>query len=300
LTKKEHAMLHTGNQGFRFASTIALLAAAALLGTACVAETGEPEDVGENVDEASGMTWEEFLSVIYQEPDTGIYIVDGDIPIATLPELERFYAEHVQHGDLAVYHSGGQDVKWSDSQKLNLTYCVSTGFGSRYSEVVSAMSSATGAWESAANVNFVHLSQYDSSCSGSQTAVVFDVRPVHSGQYLARAFFPNSSRSQRNILVDDTAFLYGNSPSVTGVLRHELGHTIGFRHEHTRPEAGVCFEDNQWRALTDYDSGSVMHYPQCNGTGNWSLTLTSKDKSGAAALYGSAGGGGGGKGGPKK
>ena len=142
------------------------------------------------------------------------------------------------------------------------------------------------AGEEACNVNFVHLSQYDSSCTSKQSNVVFDVRPVHSGQYLARAFFPNTSRKNRNVLVDDTAFLYGNAPSVTGVLRHELGHTLGWRHEHTRPEAGTCFEDNNWRALTPYDSDSVMHYPQCNGTGNWSLTLTNDDKTGAASVYG--------------
>ena len=48
-------------------------------------------------------------------------------------------------------------------------------------------------------------------------------------------------------------------------MAHELGHTLGFRHEHTRPEAGTCFEDNNWRPLTPYDSASIMHYPQCNG-----------------------------------
>jgi hypothetical protein len=37
--------------------------------------------------------------------------------------------------------------------------------------------------------------------------------------------------------------------------------------------------------LTDYDAFSVMHYPQCNGLGDWSLTLTDADKTGAACLY---------------
>ena len=29
-----------------------------------------------------------------------------------------------------------------------------------------------------------------------------------------------------------------------------------------------------------------MHYPQCNGKGDWSLVLTDKDKNGVACLYG--------------
>jgi serralysin len=37
--------------------------------------------------------------------------------------------------------------------------------------------------------------------------------------------------------------------------------------------------------LTTYDSASVMHYPQCNGTQTGDLVLTNLDRSGAAALY---------------
>jgi hypothetical protein len=69
-------------------------------------------------------------------------------------------------------------------------------------------------------------------------------------------------------------------------ITHELGHTLGFRHEHTRPEAGTCFEDNNWRPLTPYDSASIMHYPQCNGTSS-NLSMTASDRQGIVALYGS-------------
>lgn len=37
------------------------------------------------------MTWEEFLSVIHQEEDTGVYIVNGDETIEGERELRRFY-----------------------------------------------------------------------------------------------------------------------------------------------------------------------------------------------------------------
>jgi hypothetical protein len=136
-----------------------------------------------------------------------------------------------------------------------------------------------------ARVNFVHVASEDANCNQRNGNVVFDVRQVSTSQYLARSFFPSTSRRSRNVLISYTSF--GNiSPwTLTGVLRHELGHTLGFRHEHTRPEAGTCFEDNNWRALTTYDSSSVMHYPQCNGTQNGDLVLTSKDVAGAKSLY---------------
>jgi hypothetical protein len=248
------------------------------------------------------LTYEEFKAQAYQEPDTGFHVFNGDELVETEEAMVALYESYLtsvadaadRAAGLATTEQGlivntvsGQDDKWSASVAQNLTFCISSSsFGSRYSAMVSAMSSATAAWESAAGsgVNFVHVSSEDSTCS-SRSNVVFNLRQVTTNQYLARAFFPSTSRKGREILVASSSF--GNiSPwTLTGVLRHELGHTIGFRHEHTRPESGTCFENTSWRALTAYDASSVMHYPQCNGTQNGDLVLTNLDKSGAAALY---------------
>ena len=252
-------------------------------------QIGEAEPKAPDAISDSIVTWEEFLRVVYTEPETGLFIVDGDTPIVGLPELRRFYQAHVMSEQgLIVATNRGVDVRWDAQQKLNLSYCINAArFGSRYSAVVSAMNAATAAWEAAANVAFVHLSAEDARCTAQNTAVLFDVNPVNvRGSYLARSFFPDQARSTRNVLIDNTAF--GGSPSLTGILRHELGHVLGFRHEHTRPEAGACFEDNNWRPLTPYDAGSVMHYPQCNGTGS-ALELTAADRRGVALLYGAPG-----------
>jgi hypothetical protein len=243
------------------------------------------------------LTYEEFQALVHQEPDTGLWITNGDELVESEGELREVYDRYLisfkeaqgfgtSKQRLIVNRVRGQDDKWSSSAAQNITYCISSSsFGSNYNAVVSAMSSAAGAWENAADVDFVHSSGSDGNCTRRTNSVVFNVRRVCSGQYLARAFFPSTSRRGREILIDCSAF--GNiSPwSLTGVLRHELGHALGFRHEHTRPESGTCFEDNSWRALTSYDSSSVMHYPQCNGSNNGDLVLTNLDRAGAAALY---------------
>ncbi|NMO16484.1 matrixin family metalloprotease [Pyxidicoccus fallax] len=264
--------------------SMALLAGVSLLGTACGgSEAQSPKDTRE-------MSFDEFRQLAYQEPETGVFIAFGDQAYES-EALLRDAFEQAKSGvattqdGLAVYSTRGKDIKWTASEALNLTYCVSTGFGGNYSKVVSAMNTAVSAWEGAARINFIHVTAQDPNCNARNGNVVFDVSPVNvGGQYLARAFFPNSSRRSRNVLIDNSSFSAG-APGLDGILRHELGHTLGFRHEHTRPEAGACFEDNNWRGLTPYDSSSVMHYPQCNGTNTWSLTLTTLDKQGAAILY---------------
>jgi hypothetical protein len=239
--------------------------------------------------DGASLSREEFRSMVHYEEESGLFIANGDETFRNEEELEELYLS-VAYGidrdfsqGLAVMTSSGKDVKWSATQAQNVTYCVSTKFGSRYNTVVAAMNAALSEWEAVANVNYVHVSSQDSNCTNRNGNVVFDVNPVNTTQYIARAFFPNYSRRQRNILIDDSA--YGTDPDLVGVLRHELGHTLGFRHEHTRPEAGTCFEDNNWRALTPYDRASTMHYPQCNGINSWELALTNYDKQGATALY---------------
>jgi hypothetical protein len=82
--------------------------------------------------------------------------------------------------------------------------------------------------------------------------------------------------------------------TTVGTLRHELGHVLGFRHEHPwAPLRGGCNEDPTdvptditGRRLTPYDQVSVMHYLDCGGVAGIDYTLSIQDGIGARKIYG--------------
>ena len=298
-------------------TTISAILIAGFLNTIALAESGNLSEQASAIKEAhkslfdaaavarkkvAGQTFEEFKAQVYREPGPiGKFIVNGDMAIANEKLLREFFdrmraipdnAEQANEPELAVLRVGGLDAVWSSSEKRNLTYCISTSFGANYAKMAAAMEQAAEAWENVADLDFLHLSAQDLACNENNPKVVFDIRPVFGQRYLARAFFPSDGRRHRNILVNDSSFALDPNGrlSLVGIMRHELGHTLGFRHEHTRPDSGTCFEDQNWRPLTNYDAFSTMHYPQCNGQGDWSLRLTELDKHGAACLYGAAAG----------
>lgn len=257
------------------------LGATALIGTALASPALATTD-------SEIPSFQEFHASTFKDTDNQ-YIVNGDEPVTDTADLREFYdsmvAPRTTPEGLVVNTVGGVDDKWSATQVRNLTYCVSTKFGSRYTDVVNAMTSGAGLWEDASAADFIHVPSQDASCNTRNKTVLFSVEPVSTTQYIARAFFPSTPKRSRNVLIDDSIWTSG-SWTPTNIIGHELGHTLGFRHEHTRPESGTCFEDNNWRPLTPYDSASIMHYPQCNGSSD-DLSMTASDRAGVAALYGS-------------
>ncbi len=275
----------------------AALAAVSVLAAALAAAPAGASSSANGSERGEAPSFHEFKDSTYRDTDQQ-YLVNGDEPEASTGSLRQYYDRMMEdheggkpgktHEDgLVINRVYGVDDKWSASKAMNLSYCVSNNFGSQQSNVINAMAQGTALWETASSkVNFVYVPSANSNCRTSNNAVVFSVEPTYTTQYIARAFFPSTKDAQRNILVNASSLMNSGSWTPGNIMGHELGHTLGFRHEHTRPEAGTCFEDNNWRALTPYDSASIMHYPQCNGSSN-NLSFTSQDGNGVRAAYGS-------------
>ncbi|MFY2560907.1 matrixin family metalloprotease [Corallococcus terminator] len=239
----------------------------------------------------SDEAFEEFKARAYKEPDSNVYVVPPDLAFDGDTALRAYHERYVRRDGLgtredalAVGCPNGVLVMWNSTEVRDLRYCISTSFGSRHAQVVTAMNNAAAAWEAVAGVNFIHQSAYDGACNASQAGVVFDIRPVNSGAYLARAFFPNVARSGRNLLIDSTAFGTLAPLTLAGVLRHELGHVLGFVHEPGNFSA-LCPKTTGACLLTDApDASSVMVNYSCSRRAG-DLVLSAQDQTAAGFLY---------------
>ena len=170
-------------------------------------------------------TYDEFKTQTYQDADRQ-YIVNGDIPLEGKKQLREFYQELVNpqyESQLIVNTVYGKDDIWSASQAQDLTYCVSTDFGSDHAAIVDAMEAGGNQWESASSaVDFTYDSSQDANCSTSNDNVLFSVEPVQGASYIARAFFPSTSKSARNVLVNTDQIFSSGSWTADNVLAHEL------------------------------------------------------------------------------
>ena len=255
--------------------------------------------------------WELFRTSAIQIADNPVRYVFGGDMIAVgedglRREFERYFGAQSAQGDLGtassaltVDHANGADIlletNYNDSAggRYNLTYCIqrSTFTASQLAALQPALDLAQDSWNGLVNVAFRHESSQDASCGSGNTGVFFNVRRVSAGLFFASSFFPHDIRGARELLIDDSAFTTtANGRDLQGIMRHEHGHMLGFRHEHiwlgdcTTEELADDFGDPVH--VTPYDENSVMHYPQCRTSMSGGYRQTKLDYQGAIGLYG--------------
>lgn len=258
---------------------------------------------------AFGVTWDMYREAAVVPDGSGGYIAEWDLFFASEKELREHYEREFGAGGskLAVFkrNSTGFEPTFSITGGLDIKYCVSNSFSNK-STVVSDVANAFQGWERVMNVRFRYLSSADASCNHNTASVDFAVMPTTLGGLYGCAASkmlwaplgcPVSGVDRRGVLLLNYGIIgTGDFAEVTakGLIQHEVGHMLGFRHEHPWAPGG-CSEaptepsaDVTGRRLTDYDQVSVMHYPMgsCNGIEGSDMSISKLDGVGGRSIYG--------------
>jgi len=198
---------------------------------------------------------------------------------------------------IGVVNNQQEFKRWDSRTARNLTYSIDEASFSQYSadpktvkDVINKtkkyMHTACTSWSSVCGVSFRQE----------------DVKPLFRVVYhhdtldpglLASAFFPGDAT--RILHLYPLFPFHSTRPNPVGVLRHELGHILGFGHEHVHVMDAIIKkygskynETLNFEALTPYDSKSVMHYYFEGIGGTTEGELTTWDETGARFYYGAS------------
>ena len=225
-----------------------------------------------------------------------LYLLERDLP-RTAGQVRAYLRARAKPPqdespvELKLHMVDGKPMCWGPESRT-LRYAVwQPGFdesfkdgGATYRKMVATARGAMDEWEnvcpeSECGIKFVHAPDLDTASLVTLEDALrkdrirfFIYYQKGDAGVLARAFFPGADPESRNLEVNDaTIELLDATPTpglltARGVIRHELGHVLGYRHEHMKLPTHLHCQKEGGQAFdaTTTDSISVMHY-DCGG-----------------------------------
>eukprot|EP01113_Clastostelium_recurvatum_P015083 TRINITY_DN1832_c0_g1_i1.p1 TRINITY_DN1832_c0_g1~~TRINITY_DN1832_c0_g1_i1.p1 ORF type:complete len:241 (+),score=58.93 TRINITY_DN1832_c0_g1_i1:64-786(+) len=188
---------------------------------------------------------------------------------------------------LTIAKVGDQPTFWGLQIRNNLSWYNQSRYASNEN-----IRDACNGWDDICGVEFKEARRPDDAFILVRDATDDEESDPHNAGVVASAFFPGESIREIIIFKAYVGAFYAVS-----VLLHELGHVLGFRHEHiwvNLTTEKVKFVDDksgkQWDAqqLTKYDPDSIMHYQKIKDDIRLGkvTTLSPLDQMGAQLVYG--------------
>jgi len=165
---------------------------------------------------------------------------------------------------------------WSKTRRVNLTWSNKTSFPDN--DLIAAMDF----WQNACGVKFYKDDQ-NPFFTFIQAPPELENDPRLQG-VIASAFFPGDPDREVTLFK-----VFATEWNKVSILAHELGHMLGFRHEHIWIYPTITSErPGNAQPLTSYDPSSIMHYKKLwdDSSNNVLTKLSQLDVIGAQVVYG--------------
>jgi hypothetical protein len=179
---------------------------------------------------------------------------------------------------VVLRHNSADDI-WLNGDQRFLRYCVDNSFGVSgdtitYAAMVTAMTTATRAWQAVANVRLVHDSARDGTCKLGDAVPTGDTRYFKVSRYvglqvgLAACSFGPQSHAASTCAGQD-GYTIGVRPTTTKTLAPLMMHELRPR-SWTNPRVlslrwGGCSPVKARNVTTSADLVSIMGYLQVDG-----------------------------------
>lgn len=240
-----------------------------------------PDEIQTQVNRVKEIKVKEFISSLPRDED--FFVLEGDL-LLTAAEVAKYLSDggaaggYSPAGDLSINTYRANEPSYPSLSSRRLTYVVDrrTFSDPQYHELVKGLAGAARDWyQDCAECKIEFLPPTEDQ-SPDLVVRFHDA----NGLYSAALYVTESGSRVLNI---DPSFFAASEIKRAGMLRHQIGHILGYAHTTHRDPSGCYYENGGWKPAATSELPSVMQYfcsasAEGSSSGDFALNLSSKDR----------------------